>query len=320
MAVTQITDVIDPEILANMILLKLPNNTILIPGVFTTTDFPIGTKGTIWEIPFNENLPGFETYKSGTDLTPQSLGQGVYRMPVIRKAAVYSTDKIVEIAAFKDPQDFIATQLSTQTIPDQYMDTQILILEGAIPPANRYTGASGGTDMSAANVRVAKLKLGDKARNLKHILMHSKQFGDLEAAGEVVYVPKPSVLPVYGTQLVDVGAPAPNAQAMIPTVAGLVIYQSDNCPLLGSSPETYVAYILGDKAMGHFWQQRLNIDLDRDVIAKEDLISPDFDYVMTLHGVDYTSTDYDDTDINDTTNYTLKWDQKLVQAVRLVTT
>ena len=71
--------------------------------------------------------------------------------------------------------------------------------------------------------------------------------------------------------------------------------------------------------MGHYWQQDLNIDLDRDVIAKEDLISPDLDFVMTLHGVDYTSTSYTDANLQNTANYTLKWDQKLVKAVRLVT-
>ena len=71
--ITRITDVIDPEILAQMVLLQLPNNTILIPGVFTTSEFPIGTKGTLWEIPYNNNLGDLETYLAGTDLTIQKM-------------------------------------------------------------------------------------------------------------------------------------------------------------------------------------------------------------------------------------------------------
>ena len=316
MAVTQITDVIDPEILANMVLMKLPNNTILIPGVFTTSEFPIGEKGTVWTIPYNNVLGDLETYQSGTDLTPQKLTQANYQMVVIRKAAVYSSDKIVPIAAYKDPQDSISTQLATQTIPEMYMKTQIYILEGGIPAANRYDGSAA--DISAASVRAAKLLLGDKADSLRYILMHSKQFGDLDAAGAVVYQPKNTIYPLYGTQTTDIGLP-PDPANMVATVAGLIIYVSDNCTTVAGSPTNYVAYLLGDNAMGHFWQQNLNIDLDRDVLAKEDLISPDLDFVMCLHGVHYGSTSYTDANLQNTANYTLRWNQKLVKAVRLLT-
>ena len=316
MAFTKITDIIDPEILGDMILEKLPNNTILIPGVFTTTDFPIATKGTIWEIPYDELLGDFETYLSGTDLTPQKLGQDSYRMAVIRKAAVYSSDKIVPIAAFKDPMQFVSKKLAEQNIPLMYFKTQLRILEGAIPPANRKDGS--GAIISASVIRTAKLKIGDQAANLESILMHSKQFGDLETEKTIIYQPKNMIYPLFGTQTTDVGAP-PKPANMVATVAGLIIYVSDNLTALGTSPETYRTYLLGEKAMGHFWQQQLNIDLDRDVLAKQDIISPDLDFVMVLHGVDYTSTAYDDADISNTANYTLKWNQKQVGAVRLVT-
>ena len=315
MAVTRITDVIDPEILGAMVLEKLPNNTVLIPGVFTTSDFPIATEGTIWEIPFNELLGDLETYLAGIDLTAQALGQGDYKMVVIRKAAVYAADKIVKNAAFKDPMAFVSTQLATQTIPDMYMATQISIMEGGIPAANRYDGSAA--NMSADTVRIAKLKLGDKASNLKYILMHSKQFGNLERAKEVVYQRGGSILPLYETQVTDVGNPqAPN---LIATVAGLIIFVSDNCPLDSTSPDVYVAYLMGDGAMGHFWQQQINIDLDRDIFAKEDYISPDLDFVMCIHGMDYTSALYTVVALETTANYTIKWDQKQIKLVRMIT-
>ena len=316
-AQTRITDVIDPEILARMILLRLPNNTILIPGVFTTSDFPMGTKGTIWTIPYNDNLPEFETYLAGTDLTEKKLTQDDYNMVVIRKAALYVADKIVANAAFKNPMEFVTEQIVTQTLPKMYMDTQISVLEGAIPVANRYDGS--GADISATVIRTAKLKLGDKAAQLKHILMHSKVFGDLEIAKEVVYQAKNTILPLYETQVTNVGG-QPVSDNLIATVAGLIIHVSDNCPLGDTSPETYITYMFAEKAMGHFWQQNLNIDLFRDVKAKEDWISPDLDFVMTLHGVDYTSTSYTVGNLENQANYTDKWDQKLIGAVRIVTT
>ena len=314
-AITRIGDVIDPEVLAQMVLMKLPNNTFLIPGVFTSSEFPMGTDGTLWEIPYNNNLGDLETFLAGTDLTIQKMTQDVYRMVVIRKAAVYAADKIVRLAAVKDPMDFVATQLVTQTIPDMYMATQILVLEGAVPPANRKD--SSGVTMSAAVIRAAKLKLGDKGFKLKHILMHSTPFGALEAAKEVIYQPKNTILPLYATQVTNVGLP-PSGD-LIATVAGLIIHVSDNCPTVSTSPDVFASYLLSDNAMGHFWQQGLNIDLFRDVKAKEDWISPDLDFVMTLHGVDYTTNSYTDANLENTANYTLMWNQKLVGAVRLIT-
>jgi len=85
-------------------------------------------------------------------------------MVIIRKAAIYGAGKIVRLAAFKDPMDFVATQLSTQVIPKMYMSTQIYVMEGGIPPANRYDGSVAV--MSATAVRAAKLKLGDKMAGL----------------------------------------------------------------------------------------------------------------------------------------------------------
>ena len=313
---TRIADVIDPEVLATMVLAELPNNTFLIPGVFTSSEFPIGTFGTVWEIPYNENLGDLETYDPTVDLSVQDQGQDVYRMIVIRKAAIYGADKIVKLAAYKDPMDYVTQQLATQVIPDMYMSTQITVLEGAIPTDNRYDGSAGV--MRASQVRNAKQLLHDKGYRLKSILMHSKQFGDLEDNDEIVYQPKNTIYPLYGSQGNAIGLP-PTPADMVPTVAGLVIFVSDNCTLGGTSPETYVAYLLSPNCMGHFWQQGLNIDLERYVKGKQDWISPDLDFVMCLHGVDYTSTSWTDANLGSTANYTLKWDHKLVGAVRLLT-
>jgi len=147
--------------------------------------------------------------------------------------------------------------------------------------------------------------------------MHSKQFGDLDAAKEVVYQAQNTILPIYETQVTNVGLP--HSPITIATVAGILIHVSDNCPLSGESPETYIAYLMGDAPMGHFWQQGLNIDLDRDVKKKEDWISPDLDFTMCIHGVDYTSTSYTIANLENTANYTLKWDQKLIKLVRMET-
>lgn len=313
MPVTRITDLIDPQILADMILEKFPNNALLLPSLFTTNEFEIGEKGTLWQIPYQKTIQDFETFIPGTSLTPQKFEQDKYRMVVIRKAAAYALDKVVKLAAYKNPMDFLSTQVSEKMI-ETIFRTQLNILEGGIPAANRDSVAATLTPTAIREKGAAKI--GDKAATLRYLLCHSKVFEDLIKGNYIVWQPKNTILPLLQTQQVYLGTQAPGD--LVPTVAGLIVVVSDHLKTIVGPPTTYVNYLLGDAVMGYYWQQALNIDMDKDILAKEDVISPDFDFVLCLHGVDYTVTAYDDVNLATTANYTLKWNQKLVPAVRLV--
>lgn len=315
MGATRITDVIDPEILSRTVIRRVLNNIFTIPGVFAGNEFASDTPGTFWKTPFGNKLGDFETYDPDTPLTVQPLTQGEFGHVIQRKAAAYGADKIVKLAANQNPIDYFSDQL-TEKILELTMKQSILVFEGAIPAGSRQDDS---VVISRAQINKARFLLGDKAKNLKWAVMHSSNMQVLETAGEVVYQPMGNILPLAKpNQFMQV---AVNEQNFVATVAGLIIFQSDNMPIESGTPDKYASYLTGDRAMGFYPQGSLNIDTDRDVLTKEDIISPDLDFMLSLLGTNYDDEpNYGDADLSDPANYTTKWDIKEIPSVRLLNT
>ena len=311
---TRITDVIDPEILSDIVIRGVTDNIGNMPGVYMGDEFSEGDPGTYWEVIYGNKLGDLETYDPDTPLTAQKLTQGKYGHVVVRKAGLYGVDKIVKKAAKKDPTDYFGTQL-VELITDTVMTTQINILEGAIPSGSRV---DNDAVMDTDEVNSAKYVLGDKASKLKWIVMHSKTFQVLDKAGEIVYQPINNILPL--SKPTDKMQVITNSQMLVATIGGLIIWQTDKMPIISGSPDEYVSYLLGDRAMGMYNQGSLNVDFDYDITTKQHYISPDFDYLLSLHGTNYTDApDYDETSLATTGNYTTVWNIKEIPAVRLLT-
>ena len=311
--VTAITDVVDPEILADMIVERLPDNTILVPGVYTSSEFAIPEKGTKWDIPYDKPLGDYETFIAGTPLTPQKFEQDKYAQVVIRKAAAYAADKVIRLGAARDPMASFADRAAEKTMEMYFKMMLIISTASSIAAGNMI---AGGSAISLVAVRAAKAKLGDKAQTLKYIIMHSVQFDTLNAAGAIIYQPENAMYPIQVAATVHTITDVKNP-GLVPTVAGLRVFVSDLVELICSN---YHAILLGDEALDNYWQQQMNVDLDYEVLEKESIISPDVDFVMVAHGVNYDATSYTDVELGKNANYTLKWDSKLVKVVSLPTT
>ena len=317
MAVTVLTDVVVPEVLSDLIVLKLKDMVDLIPALFSSDAFPVPEKGTNWEIPYEDVLPDLETFLEGVSLTAQAQNQDKTNAVVRRAAAVYGRGKIVKLAAHSDPMNNIASKFTDGPLRREVFFHMIATLEGAIPTANRLDGSAGVA--ATAGFYNAKQKIGDQSDDLKWVLMHSKVFNDLAIAGEIIYQPAGNILSVAASNQRAQVLGELAAAIQVPTIAGMIAQKSDLVEVIAGTPTTYTSYLLGEKAMGFFIQQAVNIDQDRDIFLKEDFWSPDLDNVMTLFGMDYTSTAYGFTDLKNTANWGIKWDQKLIKAVRYLT-
>jgi hypothetical protein len=92
-----------------------------------------------------------------------------------------------------------------------------------------------------------------------------------------------------------------------------------------SSVYKYPTYLLGNEAMGMFFQKNLRIEKGREYLVGGgyDFYTVRADFVMCLHGVDYSESTnpqlYTSAALKSTSNYTLKWNQKNVKAVRVLT-
>lgn len=325
-----IANIINPEVLGGITNEKLAELIPNLPATYTTEDFAIGTPGTSWEIPYNKNLTALTRDGEGVTLVPQALGQDRYKMVVQRAGQAYKAPDIDEMVAKFSPKgifngdarDRMINEFAGNiagTVWDYVFDRMLDMFEGAIPSANRTTVATTATYTAVAT---GKNLLGDKKDKLKYLLLHSTQFSALETAGHIVYQPRNNILPVNITQAMTLGVDP--ASTVVPTCAGLICVVTDKIDAASSSPVTRPMYILGDQALGFYYQRNLTIEYDRESLSDGgyDIVIPRLDFVHCLHGVSYTeATDpqsYTSAAIKLTTNYTLKWDQKDVKAVRVL--
>jgi hypothetical protein len=280
-----ITNIINPEVLSGIVNEKLTNLLLQIPGLDTTTQFPIGEVGTSWKIPYNKVISDIVIDTESTTLTPQTLSQDYYRHVVQRMGQAYKDEDIARMVATGNPADNLAARIAEKAY-EYMLARRIDILEGAIPTANRYDPAAAPTDTIFS---LAKGKLGSKASMLKVAVMHSNTYNYLERQSDIVFQPMGNILPLYN-QTNILGS---TGSGLVPTIAGMVVLQSDAITGVSQSGgTTYPAYLLGNEAMGLFFQKNLAIEKWR-----EPLVGGGYDYyvvraafVMCLHGVDYAES------------------------------
>lgn len=313
-----IANIVNPQILSDIVNEKLTNMLATIPGLDTNSEFALGSPGTSWEIPYNKVLTDLTRDGEGVTLTPQTLAQDKYKMVVQRMGQSYKDEDIARMVATGNPAESLAQRIAEKSM-EYMLARRIDILEGAIPTANRYDPAAVISDTVLAT---AKGKLGDKAMDLKVALMHSAAFNYLERTGKIVYQPINNIIPLY-SQTNFLGA---NGTGLVPTCAGLVLVQTDHISSeFASTVYKYPTYLLGTDAMGLFFQKNIRIEKAREYLTGGgyDFYTVRGDFVMCLHGVDYSESTspqlYTSAALKSTSNYTLKWNQKNVKAVRVLT-
>jgi len=72
MAVTAIADIVNPEVLADQISAKFPDQLVLGNSSLVEVDstFPLGSPGTIFSLPFWKRIGAFGSMSEGSSLTP----------------------------------------------------------------------------------------------------------------------------------------------------------------------------------------------------------------------------------------------------------
>jgi hypothetical protein len=327
-----ISDIVNPQVLGAIVGQKIANILPTIPALDTSNDFPTGSPGTSWELPYNGIIAALGEDGIGTTLTPQQLTQGVCKSVVQRGGQAYKDSDIEKMVAKDNPADALTQDQAMDKIVDEFagniagvtveylLNRRIAVLEGAIPSANRYDGSAAV--LSAAVIRAAKLKLGDKGGKLKYALINSKVYNDLDTNGQIIWQPANAILPLYGTQVVQLGSNG--AITSVPTCGGCICVQTDAVASVATSPTKYPTYLMSEKAMGLWYQRNLTIEYERHSLADGGYtsVTARIDFVLGVHGVSYTESTspqlYTLAAIKNTANYTLKWNQKNVGIVRVL--
>jgi hypothetical protein len=305
---TKITNIIDPEIVGELVSAQWQKKSVLLASgaVQVDNNSPIQAGGQKLLIPrFNLAAGAWQAISESAGLETKRITATPEYGVVVRRGDAFSVLDTAKLVSAQDPNAELARQIS-DAVTYHVDDTLIKVLTGAIPSGNAI-GATGAV-ISTNNVVDLKMKLGDLSDDMKILVMHSKQFGDFLKAKLVTYLNSSEVFP--GTAITG----------LIPTIMGLAVYVTDKVPV-GASPTTYRAFALGQNAMYLGYQRSVNVETDRDILTKEDIVSYDVHFVPHLRGMSWNSTGLpSDANLIDTTKWTRVAEaEKLVKASSIIT-
>ncbi len=159
--------------------------------------------------------------------------------------------------------------------------------------ANCIDSESGDTPtvLSPRTVAAARNKFGEQGDKLTAVAIHSATYYDLVERKLIDYV---STADARGTTTTQSGGSYANTFASdgrVPTFCGLNVIVSDDVTKTGSGASTeYAAYFFQPASIGSGEQAALDIEQDRDILAKSDAISYDAHYCYHVAGTKYAVT------------------------------
>ncbi len=254
MPFTSIANVIDPQVLADQVSARFPDK--LVVGspnlVDVDTDFPLGSPGTLLQIPFWKRIAAFATLTEGTALVPSNVTAVTESATVQRAGAAFEVYDTAQLVSKSDPVAEIAGQIARRAA--EFIDSQ-LVAEIAHTPnvfdqsvSAAQTNVNGIWDQSVA-IKAMVTTVGDNYGELLKsgaIIMHSKVLGDLLLTGAIQNQYQ------SGMNTLQTG--------MIPHLSGLPIIVSDRVTQTTQSTKAlYSSYIIGKNALALFYQRQVQV-------------------------------------------------------------
>jgi hypothetical protein len=286
MANTAITNIINPEVLADQITAKFPDQLVLGNSNLVEVDstFPLGSPGTKFKLPFWKRIAAFGDMTEGTALTPGNITTGSEYCTVVRGGAAFEVLDTAELVSKADPVGEISSQLARRAA--EYIDAK-LVAQLELTP-NTFdqgfgaakTNSNGTLDQNAIVLAITST-LGDNQSKLLGgggaIIMHSKVYGDLLQTGAIQNQYQ------SGLDVIRTG--------VLPTLLGLPIYVSDLVTTATvSSALNYHTYIVGPGALALFYQRQVMVEFDRDILLQADVIASTVHFAPHLFGYDDQTT------------------------------
>lgn len=285
MAFTQIAQIINPEVLADQISAKFPDQLVLgnTNLVEVDTTFPLGSPGTKFKLPFWKRIAAFADLTEGTAMTPGQITSNAEFATVLRGGAAFEVLDTAELVSKADPVGEISDQLARRAA--EYIDGKLVLAMQNTP--NTFdqsvgvnkTNTNGTMDQNAIALAVTST-LGDNYGKLMKggaIIMHSKVYGDLLQTS--------AIQNWYQSQMEVIKT------GLIPTVMGLPIYVSDLVTVGSqSSKNLYHTYVVGPGALALFYQRQVMVEFDRDILLLADIVSSNVHFAPHLYGWDDNSS------------------------------
>ena len=289
------SDIIIPEIFVPYVTEATTNlDKFLQSGVVAPMAELNGTEGGDFvNIPFwSANLSGDqEVLSDSASLSPGKISASKQIGVQLHRGRAFEARDLASIAAGSDAMAAIGNKLAAY-IANQRQKDLLASLEGVFGSLNSNDSNSAfftmcvdsesgdsPTVLSARTVAQARSKFGEQGDKLTTVAMHSSTFYDLQERKLIDYV---STADARGTTTTQSGGSVANAYGGdpgVPTYCGLNVIVSDDVTKTGSGASTeYAVYFFKAGAVGSGEGPSLDIEQDRDILAKSDAISYDAHY------------------------------------------
>ena len=249
------------------------------------------------------NLSGdFEVLSDSSSLTPGKIQADKQIGVILHRGRAFEARDLAALAAGADPMAAIGAKIGAY-IANQRQKDLISALSGVFGSVNTtdsnaalfaltIDGGSGDTPTALAPKHVAKAKalLGDAGDKLTAVAMHSKVYYDLVERKLVDYV---LASDTNATATASGGsiAGAYGGNGSVPTYCGLRVIVSDDVATTGSGSSTeYSTYFFTQGAVASGEIAGMQMETDRDILAKSDAMSIDLHYCYHPVGTKWAVT------------------------------
>jgi hypothetical protein len=260
--------------------------------------------GDLINVPYwKANLSGdFEVLSDSSSLTPGKIQADKQIGVILHRGRAFEARDLAALAAGSDPMAAIGNKIGAY-IANQRQKDLLSALSGVFGSINAndsnsalfglcIDSASGDSPTALAPKHVAKAKalLGDAGDKLTAVAMHSKVYYDLVERKLVDYV---LAADTNATATASGGsiAGAYSGNGSVPTYCGLRVIVSDDVATTGSGSSTeYSTYFFTQGAIASGEQAGMQMETDRDILAKSDAMSIDLHYCYHPVGTKWAVT------------------------------
>jgi len=335
MAVTRIANIIEPSVWNPYMLQRTTELSELISSGIVTRDSEmdiLATKGSrTINMPYFKDLTGTDELLS--DTTPLnvyniSTDKDVAR--ILYRGKAFGSNELAHAVAGADPMEAIASLVASWWARRE-QDILISTLKGvfednsdndsgdlihtaaaeASASVKAYNDANP-TVMNPIAIIDAKAKLGDNANKLTAIMMHSKQYVDLQKQNVIDMIP------------------ASDSKIQLPFYLGYRIIVDDNCPTRTGTgegdPTVYRAFLFGEGAIARGeGAPDTPVETDRDSLQGDDILITRRHLLLHPRGIKWTENTVSDTispsnaDLILAANWDRVYDKKAIRMVMLET-
>lgn len=257
MSITKVTNMINPEVLAPMVSAKLESEMKFTPLCSVDTTL-VGQAGD------TVTLPSFKYIGDAVETTEGEAMETSLLTTTTARVTIKSAGKAVEITdksvlvGYGDPLGECARQIGLAIA--NKVDNDVLACLTAINGAMEHNASAEGGKISSDVIANALVKFGENIEGQKVLLISPSQLAELRKSEDWI-------------KATDIGA-----DILIKGTIGMI----HGCQVVVSNKITDANFIVKPEALAIYMKRDIEMEKDRDILAKTTVISADKYYTVHL--------------------------------------